>query len=125
MNKILLTACTILLFNISWAQETVEKTFSGVESIRLSTASGDGIIKKGSGKDVKVTLYYTFDDEDFEYTMEQDGTRLRLKEEFENGGHSGTSRWTLECNARKRGSKSCRELLSILGKQAVGAGIDV
>ena len=28
--------------------------------------------------------------------MEQDGTRLRLKEEFEHGSYSGTSRWTLE-----------------------------
>ena len=82
---------------IVFAQETITKTYDGVENINLSTSSGDGIIKKGSGNRVKVTLEYTYDDDSFEPIFEQSGNRLELKEIFErNSRTSGRSTWTLE-----------------------------
>jgi len=101
MNRIIKITCFLIGSFISstivFAQETITKTYNGVENINLSTSSGDGIIKKGSGNRVKVTLEYTYDDDSFEPIFEQSGNRLELKEIFErNSRTSGRSTWTLE-----------------------------
>ncbi len=95
-KRIYLAFIVILTSGLVWAQKTVTNTYTGIESIRLSTSSGNGIIKKSSSNTVKVELVYTYDDRDFEPIMEQNGSRLRLKEEFGRGSFSGRSTWTLE-----------------------------
>ncbi|GHE61475.1 MAG: DUF4097 family beta strand repeat-containing protein [Bacteroidota bacterium] len=88
-----------LTFTITFtqAQERIEKTFTGIKSIRLTTASGNGTIKKGSGNQVKVTVEYTYDKEDYEPEFEQNGDRLTIKEEFRRSRWTrGYSEWTLE-----------------------------
>ena len=83
--------CSIALH----AQQTVNKTFSGVKKIDISTASGDVILSKG-GSDVKLELTYTYDDDEYKPEIEQKGDRLILGEEFEGrGGHNGSSKWSL------------------------------
>ncbi len=83
-----------------YGQKTINKTFDGVESIRINMASGNGIIKKSNSNQVKITLEYTYDDDDFEPSFDQNGTTLRIKEEFSGGGRNwnirGKSEWTLE-----------------------------
>lgn len=83
-----------------YGQKTINKTFDGVESIRISMASGNGIIKKSNSNQVKVTLEYTYDDDDYEPSFDQNGTTLRIKEEFNRGRRNwnmrGKSEWTLE-----------------------------
>lgn len=79
------------------AQETIQKTFSGVERIKLTTASGNGTIKKGNTDEVKVTLTYTYDEDDYQPEFEQRGTSLIIEEEFRRSRYTrGYSEWTLE-----------------------------
>jgi DUF4097 and DUF4098 domain-containing protein YvlB len=97
MKNTILMFCCLLVCSVSVAQEkTVNKSFTNIKSIRLNTASGDIVLKKGSGNDIKVLVKYTYSDEDYKVLMEQNGTRLTLKEEFGRGNHSGNSTWTLE-----------------------------
>lgn len=90
-----------LLFvaTMAFGQKTVNKTFSGVEDIRLSVASGKIIVKKGSGSDVKVTVEYTYDDDDYTPEFDQSGSRLRMGEDFKERrrwNNRGRSEWTVE-----------------------------
>ena len=71
----------VLIFFVSCShthsqeEKTVEKSFSGVKSIDLNTASGDCIIKKGSGQNVQIVVTYTYDDDDYTPKMDQSGSR--------------------------------------------------
>lgn len=88
--------CLLMTAIISQAQEQeVNKSFSGVKKIRLNTSGGDCILVKGSSNDVNVSLKYTYSKEKFTPVMEQEGSTLVLKEEFERGSASGESKWTL------------------------------
>lgn len=95
------TTLAIILFlaaiSVAQAQETIEKSFSGVKSIRLSTSSGNGTIKKSSNNEVKVTVEFTFDEDDYEPTFEQRGDVLDIEEEFRRSRWTrGYAEWTLE-----------------------------
>jgi len=83
-----------------YGQKTINKSFKGVERIRLEIASGNGIIKKGNSDEVKVNLVYTYDDDEYEATFDQKGDVLRMREEFSNRrrrwNNRGKSEWTLE-----------------------------
>jgi hypothetical protein len=83
-------------YSHSQEEKTVEKSFSGISSIDLSTASGDCVIKKGSGDAVQVKVTYTYDDEDFTPKMDQNGSRLKLEEKFHASNTRGSSKWELE-----------------------------
>lgn len=87
-----LAICTIV-----FAQDkTINKSFSGIKNIRLSTASGDINLKKSSSSEVKLQVKYSYDDNDYKPVIEQNSTRLTIKEEFSKGNHSGSASWTLE-----------------------------
>ena len=92
------TLLTALLFvcTSTFAQKTIDKTFSGIKTIRLNAASGSIDIKKSSNADVRVVLKYTYSDNEYTPVLEQLSSKLTLKEEFESGSHSGSSQWTLE-----------------------------
>lgn len=76
--------------------KTISKSFSNITDIRLSTSSGDITLKKGAGTDVKILVKYSYDEGDYKPVLEQNASRLTLKEEFSGGSHSGNSSWTLE-----------------------------
>lgn len=100
MKKLNLSLITMALMMMSfgaYAQETIEKSFTGVKSIRLTTASGNGRIVKGSSNEVKVTVVYTYDDDDYNPEFEQRGDRLYIKEEFRRSRYTrGYAEWELE-----------------------------
>jgi putative adhesin len=102
MNKLKTTLIlvAICLSTVAFGQKTINKSYTGVKSIRLETASGSGTIKKSSTNEVKVTLEYTYDDEDYEPQFEQRGDRLIIDEDFNNRGRNwsnrGKAEWTLE-----------------------------
>jgi len=83
-----------------FGQQTINKSYTGIKSIRLETASGSGSIKKSNSNEVKVTLEYTYDDDDYKPTFEQKGDRLIIDEDFNNRGRNwnnrGKAEWTLE-----------------------------
>ena len=76
MKKFKTTLILALLFvaTMAYGQKTVNKTFSGVEDIRLSVASGKIKVKKSNGSDVKVTVEYTYDDDDYTPEFDQSGS---------------------------------------------------
>lgn len=100
MQKLKTTLFTLLfLFAVTaaHAQETVEKSYTGIKSIRLTTASGNGTIKKSNTQEVKVHLRYTYDEDVYEPSFEQKGDRLYIDEDFKRSRWTrGYSEWTLE-----------------------------
>lgn len=97
LKPTLLIAIFLLAITSAYAQETIEKTYSGVKNIRLTTASGNGTIKKSDSDEVKVHLRYTYDDDVYEPSFEQRGDRLYIEEDFKRSRWSrGYSEWTLE-----------------------------
>jgi len=82
---------------ISNAQDhKASKTFTGIKKISLSTSSGNCKLIKGTTNEVQVTVTDTYSTNDFRPIMEQDGSTLELKEDFEKrGSYSGSSSWEL------------------------------
>jgi hypothetical protein len=99
-NRILLAATLFVaaysLPQPASAQSEKTKTFSGIKSIRLNSASGDCKIQRS--KDASVIVFVrTTDSFDKSATtnIDQEGDQLILKEDhFERSGH-GSAHWTL------------------------------
>lgn len=91
-----LLACIVLVIAplLTFAQTEVNKSFSGVKRIRMSTASGDCRLQKSTDGAVKVDLTYTYNS-GYEPRIEQEGDRLVIKEEFHGNHHNGRASWSL------------------------------
>lgn len=76
------------------AQSKIDKNFSGIRKIDISTASGDCIVKKASGTEVNVKLEHSFGDA-YNPVIEQNGDRLVIKEKHQRGSWSGSAKWTI------------------------------
>ncbi|MGW8122949.1 DUF4097 family beta strand repeat-containing protein [Roseivirga echinicomitans] len=96
--KITLLAFVALVFTTTaFAQERITKTFLGIENVNLTTASGNGTIKRSKNSEVTVTVEYTFDDDIYKPIFEQNGSTLKIDEKFERSRwNRGYARWTLE-----------------------------
>ena len=96
--KITLMAFLALALTTSvYAQQRITKTFSGVQNINLTTASGNGIIKRSKNSEVTVTVEYTFNEEIYKPIFNQEGTTLKVEEKFEGSRwNRGSANWTLE-----------------------------
>lgn len=97
MKHIIITTFVLCFCIISYGQDkTINKSFENVKSIRLTTSSGNINLKKGSGSSVKLTLKYSYSDDEFKPIFEENSGKLTLKEDFSRGNHSGNSNWDLE-----------------------------
>jgi len=97
MKNTFLLSFLLISCIFAFAQDkTISKSFSNIKNIRLSTGSGDINLKKATGSDVKLTLKYSYADDEFTPVIEESSGRLILKEEFSRGSHSGRSSWSLE-----------------------------
>jgi DUF4097 and DUF4098 domain-containing protein YvlB len=87
----------LLAFVVSTAQsQKMNKTFTGIKKITLSTASGNCKLIKGNTSEVQVSVSYNYSPSDYQPIMEQDGSTLELKEDFaRKGSYSGNSSWEL------------------------------
>jgi DUF4097 and DUF4098 domain-containing protein YvlB len=96
MKYLLLFTLVVATTSGTLAQsKTIKKNFKDIKVIRLNASSGDITLRKSTGKDVDLTLTYSYDDEDFKPQIEDNNGTLTLKEEFSSGSHSGSSNWTL------------------------------
>lgn len=76
--------------------QEVSKSFSGIKKINLSTSSGSCTLMKGTSNDVQVKVSYTYSSDSYRPLMDQTGSTLMLKEDFQNkNSNSGNSSWTL------------------------------
>jgi hypothetical protein len=95
MKKIILLASVVLFAALtSTAQNNLDKSFTGIKKIKMNIASGDCKIQKGTTSGVSVSLKHSYDN-GFEPTVEQEGDRLIIKENFRNRSMNGEARWTL------------------------------
>ncbi|MEQ8924492.1 MAG: DUF4097 family beta strand repeat-containing protein [Fulvivirga sp.] len=93
--KLKLTLLAALISLGVYAQEKIEKNFTGINKVKLATGSGDCILKKSSDKSVKVVLEHFYDTDKYSPTIEQQGSTLVIKEESR-GSYSGKSPiWTI------------------------------
>jgi hypothetical protein len=76
--------------------QEISKSFSGIKKINLSTSAGSCTLVKGSSNDVQVKVSFTYSSDDYRPLMEQEGSTLMLKEDFQNRkSYSGNSSWVL------------------------------
>ena len=94
----LLSILTVLSFLAlpALSQKTIEKSFSEVTDIELSTSSGDIYLEKGSSDVVEVRVEHTYDEGDVEFIFNQRGSRLEMEEDFKSRSSSGSSKWYLK-----------------------------
>jgi DUF4097 and DUF4098 domain-containing protein YvlB len=85
----------LLVASLSFAQKTINKSFTGVKRIKLQSSSGDCEIRKGSGNSVEVELVHTLDEGQFTPRFEQSGERLDLGEQFRGNNFNGSVRWKI------------------------------
>ena len=91
-----LMALAALLLPLSvLAQKDITKTFSGIKRIKMGTASGSCIIKKSDNATVKIELKYTYDDDDYTPSFDQQGDVLVVKEKFHSNSSHGSADWKL------------------------------
>lgn len=94
-NRFLLAGIILIIPFIASAQEQINKSFSGIKRIRMNTASGNCKIQKSASSEVNVKLTHTFNDSGYKPSVQQEGDRLVIKENFNGGNHNGNSDWTL------------------------------
>jgi DUF4097 and DUF4098 domain-containing protein YvlB len=87
-----------ILFLYGNAQaEEVNKTFKAKETVEIHTVSGDCVVEKGAGSEIKVRVVYTYPPDRFEPIFKEEGNTLILKEEFHSTGEKqsdkGKSNW--------------------------------
>lgn len=75
--------------------KVVEKSFDGIERLRIDLVLGGCRIEQGRGGKVEVRLEYTYDDDVFEFEMSERGGALSLEEEFAGDDPKGDSDWTI------------------------------
>lgn len=96
MKKNILAAILLCAPIVLLAQKEISKTFTGVKSIRIQTASGDCKIVKSASATVGVSVRHGYDEKEYEPIFEQSGDRLDLKENYKVSSVMGSgSVWTL------------------------------
>ncbi len=97
MNKVLgIVSAVCFLIGTAHAQQTVNRTFSGIDKVDMSISSGDAFFEKST--DGKVSLVLDHDIDDYEPTIEQRGSTLVINEDKMNNRRnwSGDSKWTIK-----------------------------
>ena len=74
--------------------QQLNKSFSGIDQIEISTGSSDCIVKKGTGDEVNVRLDHTRGDS-YKPVVEKSGSKLLISEKNQNGSTRGEATWTL------------------------------
>ncbi len=100
MKKVMTMVVTfmvlLLAFGTAFAREQkVHKEFDGFKAIRLSTVSGDCVIKTHDSDKIEIDLTYDVRPEGaFDYSVDKRGSKLVIKEEWDNADR-GKVLWVL------------------------------
>ena len=96
-KDILLIALPLIFFlapQKTSAQKEQTKTFKGIKTVRMNTSSGSCKIQKSPDATVTALVRSTHE-ENVEYSMDQEGDRLVIRETFHANSTYGTAAWTL------------------------------
>jgi len=75
-------------------EREVNKSFAAKETIKISTVSGNCIVKKSDINQITIKLVYTYPDDCFKYKIDESSDYIEVKEEFD-GNCNGNSNWTI------------------------------
>lgn len=89
------SAFLFIIATLAVGAQTINKTFSGIKSILISTSAGDVILAKGSSNDVQVKVTSTYSSDEYQPVFAQIGSTLTIKEDFKRRSVSGKSTWQL------------------------------
>lgn len=92
---LIITSILLSLSFVALAQKEVNKTFDAKEILKISTVSGDCIIKEGNANNIIINLKYTYSDDCFEYEFKEGDNYLSIEEDFHGGNCKGESEWTI------------------------------
>jgi hypothetical protein len=92
---LVITSFLLSLSFVALAQKEVNKTFDAKEILKVSTVSGDCIIKEGTANNIIINLKYTYSDDCFEYEFKEGDNYLSIEEDFHGGNCKGESEWTI------------------------------
>jgi len=97
LGVLVLAALVCSLSSAAFARKAkvIEKTFDGIESLRVKTILGGCVIKQGSGDKISIRVEYTYDDENFEATFRERGDVLHVEEDFDGDNAHGESEWVI------------------------------
>ncbi|MCB0492122.1 MAG: DUF4097 family beta strand repeat protein [Cyclobacteriaceae bacterium] len=94
MKIVVFPLLMIVLWVSSSNAQQLHKSFTGIKKIRMSTTSGDCLLKKSNSSSVTVDLEHTFG-EALSPEVEQNGDVLEIREIFRSGSSRGNSKWTI------------------------------
>lgn len=77
-----------------YGEQEIRKTFKDKTTVNIETFSGDCVVKKGPGGEIKVHFVHSYSDTTFKPTFLEEGSTLVLKEKLHLSG-SGDSTWNL------------------------------
>ena len=94
LGILVLVALVCSLSTVAFAKKTkvIEKTFDGVDELKIETILGDCVIKKGGDK-ISIRVEYTYDDDDFEAKFKERGGSLYVEEDLDGNNIKGDSEW--------------------------------
>ncbi len=95
MTKLTITTLLLAFSTALVAQQKIEKEFTNIEKINMSTGSGSCVLKKSDSDKVYVTVEFTYNADKYTPEFEQTGSTLRIKEEFNGFNVKGESNWTI------------------------------
>jgi len=101
--SIMAVLCLVTAPLFGGIQQNEHKTFSGKDTIKISTVSGDVIIKVGSTKQIVVDLKYDVTPKNaFDFVIQEQGSALRIKEKWYGRHSNGRVTWTLTVPAETK-----------------------
>ena len=95
LGILVLVALVCSLSTAAFAKKTkvIEKTFDGVDELKIETILGDCVIKKGDGDKISIRVEYTYDDDEFEAKFKERGGSLYVEEDLDGNNIKGDSEW--------------------------------
>ncbi len=88
-----LLLCFLLIVPVALSAQTFEQSYNGIDNVNLTTGSGDIVVQKSTGSQVKLILEHSFGDA-YEPSIDQRGNRLVIKD-GDHKGKSGDQKYTL------------------------------
>ncbi len=95
LRKVLMLLLILLFIAGLYSAKTqqIEKRFTGVDIVSVTTISGDLELRASTDEQVHVAVSHSHSPEHYKATLEQRGKELHLAETFSRGSFSGQSRW--------------------------------
>lgn len=81
--------------NLMMAQDKINKSFTGIDEIKITTISGDCKLIKGTTKTVLVNLVHEYDEDVYQPAVNQDNNMLTIRESFKKNSSGSNPKWTI------------------------------